>query len=63
MPAQVSQREVCVKHGLILTCFVNGRKRFKAVCLSNIGVERAVAPQGASHPGPSASPDIRRRLR
>lgn len=31
MTPQVTQAESCRKHGVILTCFVDGRKRFRAV--------------------------------
>ncbi|MBI5764618.1 MAG: hypothetical protein HZA51_13965 [Planctomycetes bacterium] len=60
MYSRVSQREVCVKHGLILTCFVNGKKRFKAVSLTALA---AAEPHRARQPGPSAVTDVRRRLR
>lgn len=31
MTPQWTQSESCRKHGVILTCFVDGRKRFRAV--------------------------------
>ncbi|QOJ04108.1 MAG: hypothetical protein HRU71_11710 [Planctomycetia bacterium] len=31
MTPQRTQPESCRKHGVILTCFVDGRKRFRAV--------------------------------
>ncbi|QDV92000.1 hypothetical protein RAS2_31110 [Phycisphaerae bacterium RAS2] len=31
MTPHVTQPESCRKHGVILTCFVDGRKRFRAV--------------------------------
>jgi hypothetical protein len=31
MVSRTLQREVCRKSGVILTCYVNGRKRFRAV--------------------------------
>ena len=34
MPARASDRESCHKRGVVLTCYVNGRKRFRAVPLS-----------------------------
>jgi hypothetical protein len=33
MRARTSDREVCHKSGVILTCYVDGRKRFRAVPL------------------------------
>lgn len=35
MSAHAPGRESCRKRGVILTCYVNGRKRFRAVPLSS----------------------------
>lgn len=34
MPSRMLQRELCHKRGCILTCYVNGRKRFRAAPLA-----------------------------
>lgn len=31
MPHRVISRDVCRKHGYLLTCYVNGKKRFRAL--------------------------------
>ncbi len=31
MPHRVIARDVCRKHGYLLTCYVNGKKRFRAL--------------------------------
>ena len=40
MSARTSDREPCHKRGVVLTCYVNGCKRFRAVAL-NAGDDRA----------------------
>lgn len=46
MPSRVLTREVCHKRGAILTCYVNGRKRFRAIGLDDSSVigHELVAP-------------------
>lgn len=34
MPLRASDRESCRKSGIVLTCFVDGRKRFRTVPLT-----------------------------
>ena len=43
MQLKQSITESCTLHGLILTCFVNGRKRFRALPLQSIGPRPAAA--------------------
>lgn len=33
MPSRVLDRQRCLKRGCVLTCYVNGRKRFRAFSL------------------------------
>lgn len=46
MPSRVLTRQLCHKRGAILTCYVNGRKRFRAIGLDDAAVlgHESVAP-------------------
>lgn len=41
MAAQPSQKPSCTKRGVILTCYVDGKKRFRAM---PVEADRATAP-------------------
>ena len=64
MPAHTSDRESCRKQGMILTCYVNGRKRFLAVPLNsatNKLPEKANAAHGTSGGSQSEPATVSRR--
>lgn len=44
MSSRVLTRQTCLKRGCILTCYVNGRKRFRAIGLD----ESAAVGHGAA---------------
>ncbi len=51
MPHRTLAHEACRKHGHILTCYVNGKKRFRALTLAKPPIDFKIAG-GA---GPRAS--------
>lgn len=57
MPSRVLDRQRCLKRGCILTCYVDGRKRFRAFAADFVSPgEKAaqVAVRPASHPADRA---------
>jgi hypothetical protein len=50
MPTYTSDRESCHKSGVILTCYVDGHKRFRALCgHCGDGFEDSVQHESAYH--------------
>lgn len=41
MPSRTLDRQRCLKRGCILTCYVDGRKRFRALSLDNVPTPEA----------------------
>ncbi len=55
MPARQLARDACQKRGCILTCYVNGRKRFIGLTWADPATAGQFRDAGASEAGSSAA--------
>lgn len=55
MSPRFANLDSCKKHGFIVTCFVNGKKRFRAVCLRSLPAGDLI--DGSAAVGDPASPN------